>query len=404
MNAKRHEQSGSALVLALIAALLLMIVSFEVAHTTRIEAFIAHNIELDARLDVACRAGLERALGRLREDRQKTEIDSQNDSWFELYVDTALIEADVAGDEFLVAEESEEYGGDDSERETRLYIETFDEAAKYNVYNLLVEDEPERRKRRENFANLIDYFRLDSDWDLAYSDGLEIARELETFLDRNEDRPYHGIPKPPTKQDRTLTDVSELLYVRGLGPERMWDQVDEDGETVVPGLWRYLTVWSDLQVNINTADTAVLSSLFGPAEAFLAERIVEFRTRDAEEQDRTGDRFSETRSFSGEDETEDPTGGAPFTQINELREKVEGINQETYNAIAPYLTVQSQVFSIVVTAERGHTRRTKLWVVRRSPQGFRILLERPVSFPYFLNEESLEQAEERSADEQDRGY
>ena len=400
MNAKLQQQSGSALILALIAALLLMIVSFEVSHASRIEAFIAHNIEIDARLDVACRAGLERGLARLREDRQTTEIDSKNDLWYELSVDTELIEADVAGQEFGVVEESSEYGGDDSERETRLYIETFDESAKYNVYNLLIKDEGERRKRRENFANLIEYFRADSDGDLSYSDGLEIARELESFLDRSDEQPYHEVKKPPTKQERTLLDTFDLLYVRGLGPERMWDYLDEDGETIVPGLWRYLTIWSDLQVNINTAEVPVLTTLFSPAEAQLAERIEEYRVDQAAEKEHEDKRYSETKSFSGEDKTEDPTGGAPFTQINELREKVEGVNQETYNAVSPYLTVQSNVFTILVTAERGHTRRSKLWVVRRTPQGPRILLERPVDFPHFIDSQALEDAEERSLEEQ----
>ena len=49
----RQAESGSALVLALIAALLLFIVSFEVAHTTRIESFIAHNVEVGAHTVIA---------------------------------------------------------------------------------------------------------------------------------------------------------------------------------------------------------------------------------------------------------------------------------------------------------------------------------------------------------------
>ena len=396
MNADLERQSGSALILALIAALMLMIVSFEVLHTSRIEGFIAQNIEIDAQLEVACRAGLERALARLREDRQQTEIDSQNDVWYGLYVDTELIEADVAGEEFMA---QDDYEGEEGERETRLYIETFDEAAKYNVYMLLNDDNQVSRDRRERFGNLIDYYRDEFETDLATSDGTEIANEIASFLRRSSERPYQGMEAVPTKQEGTLLDLSELLHVRGVMPSRMWDYIDEDGNTIVPGLWRYLTVWSDLQVNINTAEIPVLASLFTRDEAFLAERIVDFRNEDAEEKERTAGRFSETGTFGDGDETEDPTGGAPFTQINELREKVEGINQETYNKISPYLTVQSSVFSIVVTAERGLVRRSKMWVVRRTPDGFRILLERPVDFPYFLDDEQLEEAEERSAEE-----
>ena len=406
MQRLSHEkQAGSALVLSLIAALLLMIVSFEVAHTTRIEAFIAHNVEVDAKLDVACRAGLERALARLREDRQKTEVDSTYDSWYQLYVDTELVEADVADDEFLYSGGRESYGGGDEVEELKIYVETFDEAAKFNVYNLLVDEPGMRRERRDLLANVIDYYRNDDHDDLSFSDGVEIAKEINTFLRRNEETPYQGeansaVVKPPTKQRQTLTDVAELLYVKGIHPEIMWDRVDEEGENIIPGLWRYLTIWSDLQININTADIAGLAGLFSPPEAFLAERIIEFRSEHDDGKDRIDDRYSETRSLSGEDNSEaDPTGGAAFTQINELREKVEGINQETYNKISGFLTVQSSCFTVIVTAEKGHIRRSKLWVVRRGPDGFRILLEKPVTFPYYLPEKDLQDAEDRTIEE-----
>ena len=47
MQTQRREE-GSALVLGLIAAFLLLIVSFEVAHTSRIESFITYNIDTPA--------------------------------------------------------------------------------------------------------------------------------------------------------------------------------------------------------------------------------------------------------------------------------------------------------------------------------------------------------------------
>ncbi len=399
-----ENEEGSALVLALIASLLLMIVSFEVAHTTRIEDFISENLEQDTRLKVACRAGLERALARLREDRQTTEIDSAFDIWNQLYIDTDLVADDVVSEEFLLEEDD---GLAEEERQIKLYIETFDEAAKYNVYNLVIEDSREAQKRRDQLASVIDYFRRDTEFDLSFSDGEEIAEEIAEFLKRDEEKPYHNALKPPTKQDRTLTDISELLYVDGIEPSIMWDRLDEDGENIVPGLWRFLTVWSDLQININTAPVATLAGLFEQQEAFLAENIEEYRQDARSEKERDDKRYSETRSFSGEDKSDDPTGGAPFTQISELKDRVQGILPATYDRISPYITVQSSVFTIVVTAEMGdRIRYTKMWVVRRTPGGFRILLERPVNqppryFPYFIAEKRLEEAQD-AADEEGR--
>jgi type II secretory pathway component PulK len=406
MNVNQLEsQRGSALVLALISALLLMIVSFEVAHTVRIEDFITENLEQDTKLNVACRAGLERALARLREDRQNTEVDSEYDIWWKLFIDTELIEDDVAKDEFLLEDE----GGFGAEAKTiKLYIETFDECAKFNVYNLLSEDPRERARRRDQFANVIDYFRQDTDLDLTFSDGESLADQVYEFMRRDEDTPYGQALKPPTKQDRTLADLSELLYVNGIEPSMMWDQLDEDGEKIIPGLWRFITIWSDLQININTGEMPALAGLFEQQEAFLGESIVAYRTEAAEEKERVGDRFSESGSWEGDGENaeEDPTGGAAFTQISELKEKVEGITPALYDKISAFLTVQSTTFSIIVTSEIGRIRLTKMWLVRRDANGFRILLERPVNrppnyFPYFIQDDQIETAEEDAAEEDD---
>ncbi len=397
------NQRGSALVLALIAALLLMIVSFEVLHTTRIEDFITENLEQDAKLNVACRSGLERALARLREDRQQTEVDSEFDNWWRLYIDTELLEEDVTEGEFLL-EREDNFSPED--RQIKLYIETFDECAKYNIYNLLSDDERERRKRSDQLASVIDYFRADTDLDLSFSDGESIADQVMEFLRRGENRPYGNALKPPTKQERTLTDLSELLYVNGIEPSIMWDQLDEDAEKIIPGLWRFITVWSDLQININTGELPSLAGLFEQQNAFLAENILKYRSEAADEKERTAGRYTETGSFSGEDQKEDPTGGAAFTQISEMKEKVQGITPAIYDRISPFLTVQSTVFTIVVTAEMGRIRTTKMWVVRRGPTGFRILLERPVNqppkyFPYYIDDSQLEAAEEDKEAEED---
>ncbi len=149
-----------------------------------------------------------------------------------------------------------------------------------------------------------------------------------------------------------------------------------------------------MQVNINTAPLPVLASLFKPKNVFLAERIIDARDNAEEEREREEssliNQFEESR---GENEP-DPTGGAPFTQIADLRDKVEGIGDEVYSKLAPWITVQSDVFSIFVTAEKGLLRRTKMWVVKRGESGFQILMERPVDFPYFIPPDRMEKGEQ----------
>ncbi|HGY91647.1 MAG TPA: hypothetical protein ENK43_10800 [Planctomycetes bacterium] len=385
----RRNEEGSALVLALIAVFLLLIVSFEVAHTSRIETFITKNVEVDAQLEAACRSGLERALAILREDRQNTELDSTNDAWHALFVDNELTPADVASEEFLLDDEGEE------EEQVTLYIEMFDENAKFNVFRLATRAERKRREDVRRFAELIDRFRDEwSDFDLGAADGQEIGDQILSFITRDEDKPFGTLPTPPTKKPGGMNDVAELLYIPGIDPSILWDQTTNEGETLVPGLFRFVTIWTDMQVNINTAPLPVLASLFEPKNVFLAERIIDARDNAEEEREREEssliNQFEESR---GENEP-DPTGGAPFTQIADLRDKVEGIGDEVYSKLAPWITVQSDVFSIFVTAEKGLLRRTKMWVVKRGESGFQILMERPVDFPYFIPPDRMEKGEQ----------
>jgi len=59
----------------------------------------------------------------------------------------------------------------------------------------------------------------------------------------------------------------------------------------------------------------------------------------------------------------------------------------------------------MVTAKMGLIRRTKMFVVRRTDAGFRKVFERLVTFPYYLDPDAVENAEETAADGYDSlGY
>jgi type II secretory pathway component PulK len=396
----QSDPSGAALVLAVIAILLLLLITFEVIHTSRVEEFITHNIEVDSRLEAACQGGLEVALAKLREDRQKTEIDSEYDSWAQLIVHSDLRESDIAKDEFLYLEEEDEFSQwTDEEDGVLLTIEVQDESAKFNIYLLMTDDAQKERQRIEQLANVLDRFRDELPEDISYGDGEGLAGGINSFLRRTLDSPDRDSPKAPTKSDRTLTSIFELAYSGGITPELLYDRLDESREIVIPGLFRYLTIWSDMQININTASIATLSGLFENKDSYLAERIVDHRIEHNDETEAGRDDAATTGSFDPNAESDDPTGGAAFTQISDLTEHVDELTQGIFGKIQPFVTVQSSVFTIFVTAELGQVRRTKMYVIRRSPEGFRKLSERLVNFPYYLSRDQLEEADERNAEE-----
>lgn len=397
---ERTDQSGAALVLAVIAILLLLLITFEVIHTSRVEEFITHNIEVDSRLEAACQGGLEVALANLREDRQKTEIDSEYDSWAQMIIHSELRESDIAKDEFLFLEQEDEFDQWSEEEDgVLLTIEIQDENAKFNVYLLGTDDAQKEKKRVEMLANVIDRYREELPDDLSFGDSEVLAAGINAFLRRTLEMPDRDAPKAPTKSSRTLTSVFELAYSAGMSPEILYDRLDENREVVIPGLFRYLTIWSDMQININTASVATLSGLFENKNSFLAERIVEHRLEHDDDTDESRDDATTTGSFDPNVEADDPTGGAAYSQISDLTDNVDELTQGIYNEIQPFVTVQSNVFTIFVTAQLGQVRRTKMFVIRRSPEGFRKLSERLVNFPYYVSEDQLEAAEERNAEE-----
>lgn len=402
MPTKRFDsQRGVALMMALIAVFLLVIITVEIQFSIRTEQYITKNIEVDTSLDLACTAGLEVAMARLREDRQQTEIDSEYDNWSKLIVHQDLREDDVAGSEFmyLARHADEEVATRDP---IQIYIDIFDEAAKFNIYLLLVENPEQLRRRKEQFANVVDLFRHDLRGDLSFNDGLELAEQLIPFLRRTVEQPIDNLPVAPTKGVGTITDISELLYTKLVTPEILYDQIDLENNRIIPGLIRYLTVWSDMQININTADAAGLSGLFTADNAGLADRIIRYRTDVESERERNTierEDSAVSKKKRKTDQPEGPAGGAPFEQVNDLKDKVEGISQDIYNQISTFATVQSSVFSIYVTAKRGIMRRTRMWVIRRSDAGPRIMFVRPVNFPYFLDPKEVEESTQSAIEE-----
>lgn len=400
-RARSAGQRGVALMMALIAVFLLIIVTFEVEQTVRTEEFITTNCEIDTKMELGCTAGLEVALAKLREDRQQTEIDSLFDSWGPLIVHQDLREEDVANEEFLYLNEDRPNFSKGDEQSV-LYVKIFDEAAKFNIYLLLAQDPEQQRRRKEMFSNLIDRFRADTRYDMDYGQGQELADRIITLLKRTTDQPVDNMPVPPVKAAGTLTDTSELRYTRIIPPEIFYDLPDpENYDRIIPGLYRYLTVWSDMQININTADAAGMAGIFANEDVALVDRIMEYRAQvddDYKDEKSRKDSLDPKGSSKSEKEPPNPAGGAPFEQTNDLKEKVDGISNDVYNRISQFTTVQSNVFSVYVTAKRGIYQRTKMWVVRRTEQGPRILFERLVNYPYLIDPRELEESTKEAAE------
>ncbi|MCB9898327.1 MAG: general secretion pathway protein GspK [Planctomycetes bacterium] len=145
-----------------------------------------------------------------------------------------------------------------------VYVEVIDEDSKVNLLGLWAADEDKRAAWRETFVRLLDKAFEGTSLDFSAMDADQIVRNLDDWV--NGQRPA-DFPLPKLKpsqeekdaQDNQLdTDIiendernfplslGELLCIEGIEPRHLTGFVEDD--TFHPGLDRYLTLWSHLEL------------------------------------------------------------------------------------------------------------------------------------------------------------
>jgi general secretion pathway protein K len=164
---------------------------------------------------------------------------------------------------------------------------------------------------------------------------------------------YQGLNPPYYAKNAPIDNLAELLLIKGVTPEMYWGvsstnqlpgkfQKPKLGFGTAPGqtpdypfgLKDIFTPFSSGQININTADANVLSTIPGMDET-AAESIIKYRS-----------------GPDGVDATEDDT---PFRSVGQLA--AAGISSALVGQISRYCTVGSSVFEVHITAKIGDSTR-----------------------------------------------
>lgn len=89
------------------------------------------------------------------------------------------------------------------------------------------------------------------------------------MLNGAEEDYYKSLDKPYSCKDGPFDIIDELLLVKGVTPEIYYgsDDKNEDKDKAFTGLINYLTPWSQMTININTASSEVLEAVLGAKEA-----------------------------------------------------------------------------------------------------------------------------------------
>ncbi|MGQ0553052.1 MAG: hypothetical protein ACT4PU_07515 [Planctomycetota bacterium] len=167
----------------------------------------------------------------------------------------------------------------------RIFVEVEDEDGKLNLLGLWTKDEVEREAHREMLRKLFDRAFEGTTHDLSFADATSILDRMSDWARGNRGS-FDPIPTPKLKRSSAEEEAAEsgaepstleqeernypltlgeLAMIEGLKPEHMSGFLED--EEYFPGLSRYLTVWSHLELKKapKPEDNPFAGSPFGTA-------------------------------------------------------------------------------------------------------------------------------------------
>lgn len=249
------REGGFALIVTLLAVVLIVAVTLEIGTSARSRVHGAANLADGMRLGHVARSGVEIAMAVLFEDARTTRWDSLREIW----ADPAALTAGAAG---LFTD-------------ARIDLAILDHSGRLQV-NLLVDERGNYRPGpRAMLRRLLGAREFGLDPEAADS----LVDAVKDWIDPDdqitgfgaESGYYLSLKQARGCRNGPLRSLDELLMVRGVSPELFY------GTREHPGISRYLTVYGDGRVNINTADPLILCAMSEEITRPLAERMAAYR-------------------------------------------------------------------------------------------------------------------------------
>ena len=246
------NQSGLALVLALLAISFLVVVTIQLMITIDRQVSVSTIQREQVRLDSMVLAGLHLARAALLADQQDNSFDSLQDSWAAF--DQEKIKALAGGVDLSVTV---------TDLSGRLQVNALGKEA--------------NKKYREIWQR----FLLSGRFAIAGEDEVEALLDaLGDWIDSDDkerqqgaEEPYYQSLKPPysCKNDK-INLPDELLLIKGMTPRIVYGDQDHEG------IINYITTaGEDGKINLNTAPLAVLQALSSEMIPKLAQELIDYR-------------------------------------------------------------------------------------------------------------------------------
>ncbi len=307
-NPIRNER-GIALILVLLTVSVIVVLTLQLNVSSRAQVHEAANLSDGFRVLYIAKSGVFAGMGLLSEDRG--EADTLNEAW-------ARTEA--------LREQSRDYfdGG-----HLELVIE--DESGKINI-NKLVQGNEFNAGVKAVLARLLSQ----PEFKLEPREVEDILSAVKDWIDPDsvvtangaENAYYQGLGKATTVRNGPMESIDELLLVKGITRELY------HGTAERPGLARFLTVYGEGSVNINTAPKEVLRALSPSISEDAASRMDDYRKNPAND----------------------------LTNPSWYR-RVAGLNNTAIDAMP--LATRSEYFQLASTGHLGTMKRTIRGIVKR---------------------------------------
>jgi general secretion pathway protein K len=275
----RKSQRGVALILTLLITAILVTLIVETNYSTQVDLRIAGNLRNDLQASYLAKSGVNIAISYLKYDLQNTETDNLTEDWAKSYPPFPIGEGYV-----------------------KVFVE--DENAKINLNEAVMEDGKIDPKIYDALSIL--FQRTEVDMGILNSLIDWIDPDDEPQPEGAEDYYYGSLDPPYECKNGPLDTLSELLMIKGVTDE------------VYGKISRYLTIYSNGRININTASKEVLVCLDEEIDEAIAEGIIQYREE------------------------------KPFDTKAELKEVVE---DDVYGRIQSIIDVKSNAFSVASTGQ-----------------------------------------------------
>jgi len=394
----RRNEEGTILLLVVMVIALVFIIVADATLIARVELEATENADELLISEMALKGGYQIAEAWLREDLTSGDVDTLQDVWANPEgIEQIFNPMEVGAEGPFIQEGGGEEAGFDTEELPQVKIFIEDEDRKWPLNILLKGVEAQQQRRLQGLINVIDGFREETIYDVDSSQAAEYAQLIHEFLKRPEDAQegrFGPTPRPLTKTG-SLLRVTDLALIPGIPPELIFDQVDDQNQRVAKGLMHFVTIWSDLAVNVNTAPKAVLRGLFSRSEASVGDDIFVYRERAYEEAAREED-IERTTGEAGEEEEEEGGGGGVFQEVDDVQREVRTVTTKLFNESRTMMTVKSSTFSVWIEMRMGPhgPRHLRRYVVRRDGPQIRIILAENVAYPWFREPTEAEIAAE----------